>query len=50
MKIKENPGCLNKGITQTLNTIIRLPGPIPELKKSALVNDYENIYCILGKS
>ena len=28
---------------QSLSTFIRLSGPIPEVKNSALINDYENI-------
>ena len=28
---------------QSSSTFIRISGPIPEVKKSALINDYENI-------
>ena len=30
-------------IMQSLSTFIRISGPIPGVKKSALINDYENI-------
>ena len=30
---------------QSLSTFIRISGPIPGVKKSALINDYENIAC-----
>ena len=31
-----------RNIMQSLSTIIGLSGPIPQVKKSALINDYEN--------
>ena len=30
-------------IMQASSSFIRLPGPVPEVKKSALINGYENI-------
>ena len=30
-------------IMQSSSTFIRISGPIPEVKKSTLINDYENI-------
>ena len=34
-------------MTQSFSTFIRISGPIPEVEKSALINDYEIIlaYC-----
>ena len=34
-----------RNIMQSLSTFIRIPGPIPGVKKSALINYYENIAC-----
>ena len=44
IKIKQNLGCLNKEYNvQSSTTFIRISGPIAEVKKFALINDYENI-------
>ena len=40
IKIKQNPGCTNKGILKHVHQNIRA---YPKIKKSALINDYENI-------
>ena len=40
IKIKQNPGCTNKGILKHIHQNIRV---YPKIKKSALINDYENI-------
>ena len=34
---------------QSSNTFIRLSGPIPVVRSSALINDYENIIAYWGK-
>ena len=50
IKHKQNPGCRNKQYRfQFLNTFIRISGPILEVKKLPLINDYENIIAY-GKS
>ena len=43
IKSKQNQGCPSKEITQSSSTFIRISGIIPEVKKLALINSYENI-------
>ena len=42
IKINKTQAAQIRNIMQSLSTIIGLSGPIPEVKKSALINDYEN--------
>ena len=42
IKIKQNPGCPNKEYNIS-STFIRISVPIAEVKKSVLINCYENI-------
>ena len=41
--MKQSPGCPNKEVMQSLSTFIRIRGPIPEIKKPVLINDWKNI-------
>ena len=34
---------------QSSSTFIRISGPIPEVKKSTLIIDYEKYHCIFGR-
>ena len=42
-KIKQNPGCPNKEYNAIFKHIHLISGPIPKVKKYALINDYENV-------
>ena len=41
--MKQSPGCPNKEVMQSLSIFIRIRGPIPEIKKPVLINDWKNI-------
>ena len=43
MKIKQNSDCPNKEYNVFFKHIHQNTGPIPEEKKSTLINDWENI-------
>ena len=43
IKIKQNLGCPNKEYDAIFEQIHQNSGPIPEVKKSVLINDFENI-------
>ena len=44
MKINENPAAKKSNMMQYLNFFIRISRPIPHVKKSALINDWKNIF------
>ena len=44
MKINKNPAAKKCNMMQYLNFFIRISRPIPHVKKSALINDWENIF------
>ena len=43
IKIKQNPGCLNKEYNAIFEHIHLNFTPIPDVKRYALINGYENI-------